>query len=145
MSSALHIRLFFAHNGLGPYTCFFCGDDVALEKVTIHHKNHDHDDNRKSNLKASHSGCHSRHHATGRVKSVREREKISTTRKGMFARGELTTPTQGIGHSPETCAKISVSHMGIRPSDETRAKISAANKGNSDVVRRGWETRRSRQ
>jgi len=112
MSSALHIRLFFAHNGLGPYACFFCGDDVTLEKVTIHHKNHNHDDNRKSNLKASHSGCHSRHHATGRVKSDEECAKISIARKGMFERGELVSPTKGVGHTPETRAKMSASMMG---------------------------------
>ena len=146
MTSTLHVKVFIAHNGPGPWSCFFCTNDVMLQEVTVHHIDHDHSNNDPMNLVASHFGCHSRHHATGRTKSERERLRISSTRKSMFSQGKLVTPTQGVGHTLETRAKISASHIGLRPSDEARKKMSASKKGKmSEPSKRGWKTRRMNQ
>lgn len=175
MPPNMHIRIFFAHNGPGPFVFHFCKKKVTLEKVHVHHVDHNHDNNKPKNLVASHSSCHSRHHATGRLRSKETRERISATRKEKFSRGELVPPTKGVGHSAKTRAKISVSHMGIRPSDESLEKLRTShigipkspetlarmsesmrgknrqpspNKGKhvgSSAALRSWETRRKNQ
>jgi len=58
-----HRVIFFAHNGPGPYSCFFCEDEVTIDKVLIHHKDHNHDNDEAANLKAAHRACHTRYHA----------------------------------------------------------------------------------
>lgn len=153
MSVSLYIRIFFATNGLGPYACFFCDKDVTLEKVHVHHFDHNHSNNDSKNLVASHWGCHSRHHALGAVRTPESCAKQSATMKGRPAHNK------GVPHSVETrakisaagvkrfsdpneCAKISAAGKGRVVTAETRAKISAGNKGNSEPSRRGWETRR---
>jgi hypothetical protein len=61
---------FFAFNGIGPWQCFFCTQEVKIDwdmiqpnDYAIHHINGNHEDNTISNLAMAHSGCHSRHHA----------------------------------------------------------------------------------
>src|ERR1039458_1891404 len=62
-----HREVFFAHNGRGPYKCFYCVKRVWFKDVTVHHKNENHDDNRPSNLQAAHFGCHRTWHCEQRV------------------------------------------------------------------------------
>ena len=59
--------IFVAHNGPGPWPCYFCAEPVALESVfTVHHLDHDHDNHDPPNLAAAHPGCHIGHHKRGR-------------------------------------------------------------------------------
>ena len=47
-------------------TCYFCHESLIeadLLKITVHHINEDHDDDRKENLSLAHECCHRRHHA----------------------------------------------------------------------------------
>ncbi len=60
-----HYRsLFFAHNGPGPYECFFgCGVPVLFEEVHVHHVDDNHDNNEILNLKPAHISCHTSYSA----------------------------------------------------------------------------------
>lgn len=51
--------------------------DVDFKKYTIHHKNGDHDDNRKRNRKWSHTKCHKSFHLTLRHKQNRKLKKAA--------------------------------------------------------------------
>lgn len=72
---------FFAENGSGPYTCFFCNESVYAPwnkpklprrlKLFVHH-HHVIDQ-----LVASHGGCHSSHHHRGKKMSEAARKKMS--------------------------------------------------------------------
>lgn len=64
MPRDLHQRLFFAHNGPGPYECFLCKQSVTIDKVTVHHDDDDHSNNDPANLRPAHHGCHTKHHAS---------------------------------------------------------------------------------
>lgn len=58
-------EIFFAYNGIGPYSCFFCHkNDVTFEEVIVHHIDEDVSNNDSNNLAAAHHVCHSRHHLT---------------------------------------------------------------------------------
>ena len=41
--------------------CYFC-DLLLVDNLVVHHKNHDHKDNRISNRSLAHRHCHSRYH-----------------------------------------------------------------------------------
>lgn len=48
------------------HKCFFCGDSLLaadLLKITVHHINENHEDDRPENLALSHEKCHRGHHA----------------------------------------------------------------------------------
>lgn len=50
----------------GRDKCFFCEDsllDADILKITVHHINGDHEDNRGENLALSHECCHRGYHA----------------------------------------------------------------------------------
>jgi hypothetical protein len=56
-------REVFAHNGPGPYTCYFgCGEQVTMEEVNVHHIDENRDNAAPSNLAAAHESCHMRKH-----------------------------------------------------------------------------------
>ena len=62
----MYHALFFAANGIGPYPCCFCGHDVEMNDVVVHHVDGDHANDVVENLAAAHTGCHTRYHNTGR-------------------------------------------------------------------------------
>lgn len=142
-------KIFIEVNGDGPYVCFFCSDEVSREekdtrlRLCIHHKNHDHDDNCKSNLKPSHWWCHSTHHTTGKVFSDERCEKISAaaigrvfsdgTREKISAASKGNQYGKGHVHSLESRRKMSASQTGKTKSPEHRAKIGAAHIGQGRV------------
>ena len=48
------------------HKCFFCGEsllDADLLKITVHHINMNHNDDRPENLALAHDKCHQGHHA----------------------------------------------------------------------------------
>jgi hypothetical protein len=48
------------------HKCFFCAEsllEAELLKITVHHINGNHEDNRSSNLALSHECCHRGYHA----------------------------------------------------------------------------------
>ena len=63
--------------------CFFCGklftaEDFPkrkLDRITIHHINGNHEDNRPENLAFAHRTCHKRHHMKERKKNEKNSEK----------------------------------------------------------------------
>lgn len=61
----LHRKLFIESNGTGPWPCTFCGQQIGVEELHVHHRDHDHANNADSNLAATHGDCHSHHHRTG--------------------------------------------------------------------------------
>jgi len=150
-------KIFVKHNGDGPWACFFCGDEVSrVEKDTrfrlaIHHKNHNHDDDRKLNLKPAHNSCHSRHHSIGRKHTpetrakqraasmgnqhglnpsdeTREKLRVASTGRLGPNRGKIPW-NKGAVTPDEVRAKISEAHKGKILSPETRAKISKIHRG----------------
>lgn len=116
-------EVFFAFNGSGPYSCEICGEEVDFWSVLIHHRNHDHDDNRLENLGPVHRGCHTKHHSTGR--------------------------DIGKKHSESTRQKMSEaqSRRWANTTQEERKRIgqqAADNRSNQgEIMKKAWETRRS--
>jgi hypothetical protein len=129
-SRNLYLRLFFAHNGPGPYSCHFCRSDVSLEKVHVHHLDHNHSNDDPKNLVASHSGCHSRHHGKGKIFSLETRTKMSTAAMGhQNSKGHQNH--KGHLHSPEVRAKIGDSQKGKIIPLEARANMSTVQMGHA--------------
>jgi hypothetical protein len=54
-------RDFYEAHGLGPHTCFFCGERLPYVEI-VHHVDEDRENNAPENLAASHRECHNRHH-----------------------------------------------------------------------------------
>jgi hypothetical protein len=101
--------LFFEYQGTGPWPCFFCGElvfgDTPLRTVNalnVHHKDENKRNHKRSNLKAAHQGCHSRHHMLGNKHGL------------------------GHSHTTETREQIGRKMKGMKRSPETRQKISEA-------------------
>lgn len=92
-------EMFFIENGRGPWPCYGCGEDVHIEKVHIHHIDHNHSNDTLTNLAPMHQGCHLRHHKLG-----------------------STIP-------PELRERLRLLNTGKKLSAESRRKISEANKG----------------
>lgn len=117
----IYREIFFAHNGPGPYACVECNKEVGFLEVLVHHDDHDRSNNNIENLMASHRGCHTAHHSTGR----------------------------GVGNkaSEETKQKMSESHKKrwAARSPEERSEIglkSAANRDQSALMEKAWKTRK---
>lgn len=55
-------EIFFAYNGPGPYSCFFCQESVTMLEVIVHHIDEDHTNDAIDNLSPAHGGCHAGHH-----------------------------------------------------------------------------------
>jgi len=81
---------FLKGNGFGPWRCFFCNGVIPVKALVerrdhyrdrdvlvIHHRDQDRSNNRPSNLKPSHNGCHTAHHNTGKKASPEARAKMS--------------------------------------------------------------------
>ena len=70
-------------NGLGPWPCFGCGQEVAelgalsrgpwRSQGVIHHHDGNHSNNELSNLRVMHHGCHATHHMTYETKGIHAR------------------------------------------------------------------------
>ncbi len=115
-------EVFLAHNGPGPYACYFeCSNPVMFEELVVHHKDHDHTNNSLDNLVPAHRLCHNGHHL--RALWADSPEKMLDSE----SRGHRTP------HSEETRRKISEGHKekGLRPSDEARALAREAWKGST--------------
>ena len=75
-------EIFFGTFGLGPWTCHGCGEEVRVEKLNIHHLDHDHSNDDPTNLVAMHSRCHAKHHRPaqrGYHRSPQAKARISAT------------------------------------------------------------------
>jgi len=144
------------HNGNGPWVCFFCSEEILPDEkprsrrsLCIHHKNHNHDDNRKSNLKASHWACHTRHHKVGVANTSEQRAKISAALKGRVKTPEHLAAIKanhvgmtGRHCSPEHKAKISASLMG-RPKPEVSAALMGRKRPDiSASIKKHWAEKR---
>lgn len=67
-------EVFFAYNGVGPYACAFCDEQVDFDVVTVHHLDHDHTNDDPENLAAAHKGCHNSHHFFDMWDSYKDRK-----------------------------------------------------------------------
>lgn len=129
-------EMFFATNGIGPYECFFCNEEVEFSLVVIHHVDHDHTNNSIDNLAASHRKCHNGHHFALLWQERKE--------------DLLSSPTRGhrTPHSEEAKRKMSKAHKeaGHRPSDAAIAKAAEINTGKkkSEEVRKNISEGRRR-
>lgn len=80
--------------GNGPYKCFFCEGSIdvvwdgkrfvygEVGRISVHHLNGNHDDDRPENLDIAHCGCHTRHHWKNKTHSLSTKEKMSLARTG---------------------------------------------------------------
>lgn len=85
MNNRRYREVFFAHNGPGPYTCFYCEEDVTFKEVAVHHKDENKRNNDPENLEAAHDDCHMAHHNRLRGKqSARTRARKSTAMKQLW-------------------------------------------------------------
>jgi hypothetical protein len=101
-----YVSLFKEHNQ-PPWHCHFCGE--LVEKLYIHHLDHDHYNNELTNLVAVHKRCHDQHHLTGRT--VTWGDKISQAKKRQWQDGVY----DGV-FTPEVRAKAAASNTGKRAS-----------------------------
>lgn len=110
-------ELFFAHNGPGPYICYFgCGEPVTFQEVIVHHTDDDFTNDSITNLAPAHRVCHNGHHFTELW--AERREEL------------LGSPTRGNRkpHSEETKRKISETKKARSqaPTQEARDKAALA-------------------
>lgn len=113
-------EIFFAHNGPGPYSCFFeCGKEVTFEEVIVHHVDHDESNNSIDNLVPAHRSCHNQYHFTILWNERRDELLESQTR------GHRTP------HTEESRRKMSETHKarGNQPSAEARELARQKNLG----------------
>lgn len=113
-------ELFFAHNGPGPYACYFdCGRTVSFEEIIVHHDDGDHTNNDLANLVPCHRLCHNRHHF----------DELWATRKEELTAARAAAPR--LPHTDEAKRKISETHKarGNQPSDEARELARQKNLG----------------
>lgn len=110
-------ELFFAHNGAGPYECYFeCGVPVSFQEVVVHHTDDDFTNDTVENLAAAHRVCHNGHHF----------KELWAERRQEF----IDSPTRGNRkpHSDETKRKISNTKKARKqaPTQEARDKAALA-------------------
>lgn len=133
-------ELFFATNGFGPYSCFFCGQDVDTESVLVHHDDHNHENNAVENLKPAHHVCHTRHHHCV-PKSDAHKEKLRQASLGQKqsaeTRAKKSLASRGRRHTVEAKAKVSAARRGKPLTAEHRAKLSLAKLGNTNGFKPG--------
>lgn len=112
-------EIFFAHNGAGPYECFFCSEPVQFQEVIVHHEDHNEINNDLTNLKPCHRLCHNSHHFKD-LWATNKEELLSSETRG-----------HRVPHSEETKSQISEGHKqkGHRPSDDAIAKAAELNRG----------------
>lgn len=106
-------ELFFAHNGAGPYECYFqCGSLVTFDEVIVHHKDDDFTNDAVANLAPAHRVCHNGHHFK-ELWAERRPELLASQTRGH------RTP-----HSEETRRKISETKKsrGQAPTQDARDK-----------------------
>ncbi len=72
-------EVFFAANGFGPYTCYFCAEPIT-KKLYVHHIDEDGDNDDVHNLTAAHGRCHIRHH----MQDPARRAKYAASTKRMW-------------------------------------------------------------
>jgi len=84
-------EIFFAHNGIGPWPCFECGENVFAEELYVHHSDHDHYNDEPGNLVAAHPGCHSGYHKRMRGDRQTDYQKL---RASETHRGRKKTPEE---------------------------------------------------
>lgn len=128
-------EIFFANNGTGPYTCFFCNNSVVFEEVIVHHEDHDETNNNLTNLKPCHRLCHNSHHFKDLWATNKEELLASATRGHHAPHTEETRRLISEGHkekghrpSDDAIAKAAELNRGVPRSAEVRAKISESHK-----------------
>lgn len=124
-SKYLYREVFFAHEGPGPYRCFFCGKPVVMDEVIVHHIDEDRTNNAIENLAGAHDPCHTSHHqedwqtrnpsrlrAVGaavtrsnrsRVATTEYRRKLSDARRRDWAPGGKRRATQEAKEAAHVC------------------------------------------
>lgn len=113
-------ELFLAHNGVGPYTCYFdCKIKVLFEELIVHHVDGNHTNNDLKNLVPCHRICHNSYHF----------KELWSEKKDVL----LESDTRGhrVPHSEETKKYISESHKanGVAPTKEAIQKAAKVNTG----------------
>jgi hypothetical protein len=107
-------KFFHKFNGEDPpWKCWVCGLPIVVrggwssEALTVHHENGNIGDNARSNLKATHKGCHQSYHQTGKKPSELNRRvnglavaESNRRRSGKNWRGNQYTR----GLTPPACA-----------------------------------------
>ncbi len=96
-------------------------NDPILIGEDVHHKDENHDNNTKRNLKKILHGSHTILHRTGSTHTIETKIKMSKSLSGKT-------------RSDETKKKMSKSSIGIEVSKETRRKISIANSGKNNYL-----------
>lgn len=106
--------LYKTHNA-APYLCFYCNEEMLLLEV-VHHIDENPWNNSISNLAASHTDCHNKHHHIDIVMSEDSNNRRSMTLRNTFSswtdeqrqnRAEWTKKTWiGRKHRPETIEKM---------------------------------------
>lgn len=133
-NSSYYLLVFLANSEPQPWSCFFCKKKVWLNgrgnksrRLNVHHKNGNHDDDRKSNLVAAHQGCHTSHHNRKNRKSPAAPQRP----KGMTSKEWHKQRVQEAMARPEVRAKMRAPNRpsgfkGRTQTPETRAQISAS-------------------
>jgi hypothetical protein len=116
-------RIFITANGLGPWTCYGCGEPVV--NLLVHHLDEDRSNNDPANLVAMHGPCHLSLHKRGKKLSDGHREKLRASHVGM----------SGKKHSAETKIKMSETHSGKKLSDDHKRKLSESHRGKPHLMR----------
>jgi hypothetical protein len=115
LHDAEYHRVYFAAYGAGPWSCARCRLPVFAigrdrGKGNIHHKNHDHDDNRLENLEMLHHECHTMEHRLGRPSPLRHRPHTDEHRRHI-SEGTPRLCCLGCGKAT-TLAALTRSHVG---------------------------------
>lgn len=115
--------MFFAVWGSGPWPCCFCGDDVEIVVVHIHHINGDHADDRCANLAPIHPSCHKRHHDRAKPRARMQRKPMTDETRRRISEAHRVSPK-----AAEARKLVIASNRGSKRTDAARARMSASGK-----------------
>lgn len=130
----IHRKLYIDNHGPLPWTCYFCKRPITIfgrtkDAASVHHIDHDHDNNDLSNLTSVHIGCHLTHHNHLRVIGEKQLAFLRTASTGL--KRPCPEGCECRRHDPDVIAGAAHKRTGLKRGpmpQERRDKISAAKK-----------------
>lgn len=147
--SLTYREIFFAHNGMGPFDCVFCGEAAdptipwSRKALVVHHQDENPQNNEVQNLVAAHHGCHVSAHLKGKPSRTKGMKMPPLSQEQINARARRTG-------TPEARALISISQKKSWTAERRKRHSAMMRKRYEDPAfrlsasvsaKKGWKTR----